>query len=245
MWPFSKRQTLADFGLFDKFTEHHCHILPGVDDGIKTMEDALALLSVYENCGIRQIWLTPHIMEDVPNETHNLQKRFEELKANYKGNIKLRLAAENMLDNLFEERLSNNDLLPMGNNKDYLLVETSYFNPPMDMYETLESIKSHGYHPILAHPERYMYMDLKEYKRLKETGILFQLNMPSLAGMYGKTVQKKAEQLLKLGYYNLSGTDTHRITQFEHLAKVAKFKQDHLNNISSWFNPDLDTLTMD
>ena len=242
MWPFNKRQTLVDNGFFAKFTEHHCHILPGVDDGIKTMEDALTLLAFYEKCGIRQIWLTPHIMEDVPNETRHLQQKYDELKANYKGNIKLHLAAENMLDNLFEERLSKKDLLPLGSNKDYLLVETSYFNPPMDMHAILESIRSNGYHPILAHPERYMYMDLKEYKRLKDAGILFQLNLPSLAGMYGKTVQKKAEQLLKLGYYNLSGTDTHRIAQFEHLAKIAKFKQEHLNKISDWFNPNFDTL---
>ena len=240
MWPFTKCQTLADASFFETFTEHHCHLLPGVDDGVKTMEDSVAILSAYEKAGIKKVWLTPHIMEDMPNTTAHLRERFEELKEAYTGDIILHLAAENMLDNLFDERLANNDLLPLGKENNYLLVETSYFNPPIDMHTTLESIKASGYHPILAHPERYMYMDTKEYTNLKKMGIVFQLNLPSLAGMYGKTVQKKAEKLLKLGYYDISGTDTHRITQFAYLSEKAKLNKKHINNISSWYNPNLD-----
>lgn len=240
MWPFTKRQTLSEVSFFKNYTEHHCHLLPGVDDGVKNMDDALTLLAAYEKVGIKTIWLTPHIMEDMPNTTEHLRQRFEELKEAYHGSISLHLGAENMLDNLFEERLEKNDLLPLGKERNYLLVETSYFNPPMDMHQNLEAIKSSGYYPILAHPERYMYMGIEEYKKLKDMGILFQLNLPSLAGMYGKTVQKKAEKLLNLGYYNLSGTDTHRITQFSFLAEKAKIKKSQIDLCSSWKIPSLD-----
>ena len=91
------------------------------------------------------------------------------------------------------------------------MVETSYFNPPMDLLSTLKRIQSKGYYPLLAHPERYEYMQMKDYKHLKEDRISFQLNVPSLTGMYGKHVQKKAEILLKAGMYDYIGNDTHSV----------------------------------
>ena len=127
---FSKKKSLVDTGVFQGFTDWHSHILPGVDDGIQTMEESLAVLEEYERLGFKKVWLTPHIMEDYPNDTEDLKKRYEELRAKWKGNIELALAAENMLDNLFEERLENNDFLPIGENGDHLLVETSYYTPP-------------------------------------------------------------------------------------------------------------------
>ena len=96
------------------------------------------------------------IMEDMPNTTTHLWKRYAELQAAYSGRIKLHLASENMLDNLFEERLEKNDLLPLGESGDHLLVETSYFSPPMGLNNILLRIKAKGYYPILAHPERYV-----------------------------------------------------------------------------------------
>ncbi|MCH5320101.1 MAG: hypothetical protein J1E38_10505, partial [Paramuribaculum sp.] len=111
---FSKKKSLIDTGVFEGFTDWHSHILPGVDDGIPTMEDALAVLEEYERMGFKKVWLTPHVMEDYPNTPEDLRKRFEELKANWKGNVELALASENMLDNLFEERLESNDFLPIG-----------------------------------------------------------------------------------------------------------------------------------
>ena len=124
----------------------------------------------------------------------------------------MHLAAEHMLDNLFEDRLQKNDLLPLGEDGRHLLVETSYFNPPMGLYNILLRIKSKGYVPVLAHPERYVYMDKEEYRNLKDTGIEFQLNLPSLVGGYDTTVRKKAEWLMKNNYYNLCGSDLHRFT---------------------------------
>lgn len=115
------------------FTDYHSHILPGVDDGVQTMDESLEILRLYEEQGIKSVWLTPHIMEDIPNTTAHLRDRFAELQAAYTGGVQLHLAAENMLDNLFEERLGKNDLLPLGENGDHLLVETSYFSPPMGL----------------------------------------------------------------------------------------------------------------
>ncbi len=95
---------------------------PGVDDGIRTEQESLALLDEYERAGIKEVWFTPHIMEDVPNTTSGLKERFDEFTSRYKGNIRLHIAAENMLDTLFEERLKDNDLLTIGNSGQHLLL---------------------------------------------------------------------------------------------------------------------------
>lgn len=212
MWPFRKKMTLEESGFFRGFTDWHSHILPGVDDGVQTMEEALRILTEYERLGVKEVWLTPHIMEDMPNTTEHLRERFAELQANYEGNVKLHLAAENMLDNLFEERLHKNDLLPIGKNGKYLLVETSYFNPPMGLNNILLRIKTKGYIPVLAHPERYMYMTENDYTRLKGMGVRFQLNLFSLVNVYGMNVKKKAEWLLENAFYGLIGSDIHHLS---------------------------------
>ena len=210
MW-FRKRQTLEENGFFRGFTDWHCHILPGVDDGVQSMDESLQILAEYERLGVKEVWLTPHIMEDIPNTTEKLRDRFTELKAAYQGPVLLNLASENMLDNLFEERLEKNDLLPIGKDGRHLLVETSYFNPPMGLNNILLRIKAKGYYPVLAHPERYLYMNENDYQRLKSMNIQFQLNQFSLLGLYGKEVQGRAKMLQKQGMYECIGTDLHRI----------------------------------
>ena len=166
------------------FTDYHSHILPGVDDGVQTMDESLEILRLYEEQGIKSVWLTPHIME-------------------------------NMLDNLFEERLGKNDLLPLGENGDHLLVETSYFSPPMGLKNILLRIKSKGYHPVLAHPERYAYMDESDYRQLKDMGVKFQINLPSIAGMYGNRIKKKAMFLMREQAIAYIGTDIHSYSIFQ------------------------------
>ena len=109
---FRQKKVLAESGFFRGFTDCHSHLLPGVDDGVKTLEESLAILEEMERLGVRKVWLTPHIMEDIPNETVDLQQKFQELKQMYHGKIELALAAEYMMDNLFEERLEKDDLLP-------------------------------------------------------------------------------------------------------------------------------------
>lgn len=262
MWPFNKKRAIAASGILQGAVDHHSHILPGVDDGVESMDEALRILATYETAGIKELWLTPHIMEDIPNTPEKLIARFEELKAAYKGSVELNLAAEYMIDNNLHKLLQNNcnataesvkqdkncpsyrrgtsnaqciaegvkdnsnspsskreypqgegvkenPLLPIGNKGNHLLVETSYYNPPMRFKETLRQIKSLGYHPLLAHPERYMYMDNDEYRRLREEGVKFQLNIVSLAGGYGRAVKKKAEWLLENRLYSVCGSDLH------------------------------------
>ncbi|MBR5661146.1 MAG: capsular biosynthesis protein [Bacteroidales bacterium] len=215
MWPFTKRISLSSSRIFEGFTDCHSHILPGVDDGVKHIEESLDILSRYEEMGFKAVWFTPHIMEDIPNTTSDLRERFEALKAEYHGPLELHLGAENMIDNLFENRLAANDFLPMGPKLDHLLVETSYFTPPFGFHDTLEKVKAAGYFPVLAHPERYVYMGSEDYDRLKEMKILFQLNLFSLAGYYGSSVQHTAEALLKKGYYDYAGTDIHTVTMLD------------------------------
>lgn len=221
MWPFRKTITFARSGILKGMTDCHSHLLSGVDDGVGTLDESLRILDMMEKQGVRKLWLTPHIMEDIPNETVTLQEKFQELKRNYNGTLELALAAEYMMDNLFEERLDKDDLLPLEEGKRYLLVETSYFNPPMELLSVLQRIQKKGYYPLLAHSERYKYMQKKDYQALKDEHVSFQLNLPSLAGMYGKHVQEKAEALLKAGMYDRTGCDIHAIGCYKTLVASA------------------------
>lgn len=231
MWPFSKKTRLIDSGMFDGFTDWHSHILPGVDDGIKTIDSSLAVLKRYEEANVKKIWLTPHVMEDYPNTPEELRKRFSELKDAYKGSIELRLAAENMLDSIFGERLEENRFLTIGESGDHLLVETSYFDPPYGMEDMISGAMSKGYNLLLAHPERYRYMDEHDYYKWKQRGLKFQINYISLVGGYGETARKKAEWLLKEGMVDVCGSDIHRLSFFDESVAKAPGKADALKRL--------------
>ena len=209
MFGFLKpKKTIEASGLLSGATDNHSHILWGLDDGVKTQEDTLAILDLYEGLGLKTLWLTPHTMEDVPNTTEGLQTRFAELKEIYHGPIELRLASEYMIDNLFEQRLEERDLLTHG--RDTVLVETSTWAPPIDLWGILERMMSYGYRPMIAHPERYRYMNKKDYERLRDMGAVLQLNLPSIIGSYGEEVRQKAQMLLDKGFYRMAGSDCHR-----------------------------------
>lgn len=232
IWPFKKKvPAIKDSGMLVGATDWHSHILPGVDDGFKSMEDSLKAIRLMEQLGVSHLWLTPHVMEDCPNETKALRARFEELRRAYGGKIELHLASENMLDALFEDRLEANDFLPLGENGTHLLVETSYYNPPMNMTGLLEQVKRKGYHPVLAHPERYQYMDEKDYLRLKEMGVLYQANYFSLVGAYGNTARKKLEWLLKKGMIDFIGSDLHRYGVLKQIIEKRPGSNRHLEAV--------------
>ncbi len=234
MWFFkNKVASLEDSGFLSGVTDWHSHILPGGDDDIKTSEGSLEVLRHFDAKGVDTLWLTPHIMEDYPNTTAKLRERFEQLKAAWTGNVKLRLASENMLDSLFEERLAARDLLPIGENADHLLVETSYFSAPMGFDRMIDSIKSAGYYPLLAHPERYTYMNEADYKKLKDKGVKMQLNYVSLIGGYGETSRKKSIWLLKNGYIDVVGSDLHRLRSNQTLIAEKPSKKEHLDMLLS------------
>ena len=214
MWPFHRKYNLIESGVLRGATDWHSHILPGVDDGVKTLDEALKVLDFYENIGIKTLWLTPHVVEDMPNTTEGLRQTFEQLKAAYQGGVTLHLSAENMLDALFEERLATSDLLPIGPRGDHLLVELSYLYPPLDLFEKLKRYQAKGYRLVMAHPERFPYLGDVDYKRMKEAGIQFQLNLLSLTGFYGKAVKTKALRLMEADFYELWGSDLHRLDVF-------------------------------
>lgn len=206
---FFKKKYSFENGMLQGAVDCHSHILYGVDDGISTLEDSLAVLSFLESVGIKQVWCTPHVMDDLATPTEKLKTRFQELQQAYTGNVELQLAAEYMLDSEFENRLEKRDLLTLDD--ELLLVETSMNVPPFNFKDLLRRIMANGYRPLLAHPERYRYLEMKDYQELNSLGVYFQLNLPSLVGYYGETAKKKAQQLLKSGLYNRVGSDCHRL----------------------------------
>lgn len=205
---FSRKKSFIQSGLLKDAVDNHSHILPGVDDGVRTLDESLEILAFLEECGFSTLWLTPHIMEDVANTTEDLRRRFDALREAYQGPLHLHLAAEYMMDNLFEERLEAGDLLYHGG--DRVLVETSTLFPPIGFWDIIDRMMRKGYLPLLAHPERYRYMEKKDYEKLRSLGVLFQLNIPSLVGAYGEGVQAKALWLLEKGMYAMAGSDCHR-----------------------------------
>lgn len=223
-----RKESLITSGLLSGARDCHTHILPDVDDGVRTMEQALEILAYEESAGISEVWCTPHVMEDVPNATEQLLDRFAELRAAYKGPVQLHLAAEYMLDTEFEKRLDEKDLITMWD--DLVLVETSANIPPYNLLDIFRNMLSYGYRPLLAHPERYRYMQMKDYADLYDMGVFFQVNLGSLVSYYGETARKKAEVLLEKGWYSAAGSDCHRLVavrkQFEDEVLTSKVRND-------------------
>ena len=208
---FSKlfKKKLLATSLLEGAFEIHCHVLPDVDDGVQTLDLALDTLDKYVKLGYQGVVLTPHIMGEWPKNNRSfLTPRFEELKKQAPSELQLKLAGEYMLDHLFLGHLEKGELLTFDGK--HLLVETSYMAPSPIMDQQLYETNIAGYQPILAHPERYVYMNRTHYDKLKDRGILFQLNLLSLIGAYGSGAKKKAKELLDAGYYDFVGTDTHR-----------------------------------
>lgn len=217
MWLLSNKESVKDSGLLEGFCDCHCHLLPGVDDGIGKLEETILILKKWDSLGVKEVWMTPHVMEDYPNTPANLKELFAQVCADLNVTMQLHLAAEHMMDGLFVRRLQDDDLLPcrVNGNSNCLLLETSYYSPPMNMDQMIDNTKEKGYTPLLAHPERYQYMSSADYRCWKQQGVLLQLNVPSLVGAYGCEVQHKAEDLLNQGMYDCCGSDTHSLDQVE------------------------------
>jgi len=211
---FSGKQSLVSSFLMEGFIDTHCHILPGVDDGVQTYEDSIAALHFLYSMGVRHVCLTPHIMSNFPKNTASfLKQTFEAFRQRLAEEgvgraPTLRLCAEYMLEPAFEQHKSEG-LLTYAD--EHVLVETSYLTPPVGFNAIIEQLLEEGYMPVLAHPERYLYMSVKDYDRLKEMGAKFQLNILSLTGAYGKSPWHNAETLLRGGYYDFAGTDFHHL----------------------------------
>jgi tyrosine-protein phosphatase YwqE len=227
---FNRRRSLLESGLLKGAVDQHSHILYGLDDGVKTQEDSLAILRFLEEQGVSEVWFTPHVMEDVPNTTEGIRARFAELKGVYHGGLRFHLAAEYMIDTLFEERLAARDLLTHGN--DTVLVETSAVAPPINLWEVLETMRKAGYRPLIAHPERYRYMEKADYKRLHDMGCFLQMNLPSIVGFYGESARERALDLLDKGWYSMVGSDCHRYRAIQAQYAARELKKDTLRKLA-------------
>ena len=227
---FNRRTSILESGLLKNAVDQHSHILYGLDDGVKTLEDSLAILRFLEEQGVSEVWFTPHVMEDVPNTTEGIRARFDELRTVYAGGLQLHLAAEYMIDTLFEVRLARRDLLEHG--EDVVLVETSAIAPPINLWSVLDQMLKSGYRPLIAHPERYRYMDRDDYQELRNMGCILQLNLPSIVGFYGETVRQRAEYLLDKGWYRMVGSDCHRFKAIQTQYSAKELKKDTVAKVS-------------
>ena len=213
----------------DTFVDIHSHLLPGIDDGAKNIEDSISLISKMYSYGIKNFITTPHVLGDVyPNSTQVILEKLVEVKKALSDNgytdITINAAAEYMIDEQFVARLVKDDILTLKDNM--ILVEMSYFNAPINLYDILFEIQLKGYKPILAHPERYNFYhnDFQNYYKLKKAGCLFQLNLLSLTEQYGTSVKKTAERLIKENLYDFVGTDTHHKNHLRLLEKIGTKK---------------------
>ncbi|WP_456087928.1 tyrosine-protein phosphatase [Parabacteroides sp.] len=199
--------------LFRGTADVHSHLLPGVDDGVQSVDDMRAALKSMREAGVERVFLTPHVMADLPdNRRGYLLGRFACVKMFAPEGIELRLVAEYMLDAGFRLQMADG-LLTYADRQ--VLVETSYLSPPPDYLNLLYELRLEGYTPVLAHPERYMYMTKVDYFRLKDKGYKFQLNLFSLAGVYGSRPAKYAAYLMKEGFYDYAGSDLHHPDDYE------------------------------
>lgn len=225
MLSFFKKNKTTITSLFPEgFIDIHNHLIHGIDDGSKDLDDSAALIKRMYDFGIRNFICTPHIMEGVWENTPEIvKKKLTDLKSHLNTlgmDVQLNAAAEYMLDGNFNNLLSKGNLLTLKDS--YILVEMSYFNAPVNLYEILFNIQIAGYIPVLAHPERYNFyhQNFDEYQKLKEAGCLFQVNLLSLSNYYGKHVNTIALKLLKENMIDLAGTDTHHHRHLNHLEKI-------------------------
>lgn len=203
-------------------TDMHSHLLPGIDDGSPNIKTSLELIKGLMELGYTKLITTPHIMWDMYKNTREIiLNKLEILRTAVKEeglNVEINAAAEYFLDDYVAGIVKNNEpLLTVSGNM--VLVEFSMAHPSMSLKDILFDMQMQGYQPIIAHPERYIYLEKSKefYDELKDIGCLFQCNLLSLTGYYGKSQQELARHLIKKGYYDLLGTDLHNARHLDAL----------------------------
>lgn len=202
----------------------HSHLLPGIDDGAKTLDDSLRYIKALQKLGFSKLYTTPHIfMEIYPNNPEKINKALDQVKQQMMVeniSIPIYAASEYMMDEQFKEVYQSQNILAIE--KSYVLIEMPhmYKSPRIEAY--IFDLKIKGYTPILAHPERYNYYhsSFDSYYRFKELGCLLQLNLLSISGYYGKDVEKISLKLLDKGWIDVVGTDAHHD---KHIAALQQF----------------------
>ncbi len=215
---FSKKRYLVDY--LENFVDIHNHILPGIDDGAKSVADSLDLIRGFAGFGVSNFVTTPHIMHNYyPNTPETIREAMGRLNtALLEEGIKdvaIDAAAEHMIDDNFESILEQGTVMPLR--KDYILVEMSFLQPPINFDQAIIKTVSKRLYPVLAHPERYKFLHHRpqKYHYYKQQGILMQLNLLSLGDHYDKEVQKMALKLLDEKLIDFVASDAHRLQHLE------------------------------
>lgn len=209
------------------YTDLHSHLIPGIDDGVKSIEEALSILERFAQMGYRKVITTPHIMSHrYPNTKEEILFGLDALRKAVQDreiDISVEAASEYFMDEHFFELLEREKLLTFGEER-YILFEISHLTGFSDLGYGVKKIIQKGYRPVLAHPERYLHMhdDFSEYELLKSQGVYFQLNINSLAGYYNRAVKKVAEHLVIEGMVDFLGSDVHRMKQLDLMRKFLK-----------------------
>lgn len=209
---FKSKPKLASL-IPSNYVDIHSHLLPGIDDGAKSIEDSKFILESMIGFGFNQVITTPHTIKTVWNNTRkDIENTYEKTKNQLNlqtSKVQLRAASEYMMDENFVQLFKSEKLLTLKDN--YVLVEMSYLNPPIQLLDILFELQLEGYKPVLAHPERYTFYHNKpkEYEKLKKAGCLFQMNLLSSVGYYGKDVAQTADKLLENNMIDFVGSDIH------------------------------------
>lgn len=210
-------------------TDIHSHLIPSIDDGVQSTNESIRVIKALKQLGYRRLITTPHVMSHrFPNNKQTIAQGLSRLRhAIEKENIAIdiEVSAEYYFDDHFLSLIINDDLIPIGGK--YILFEFSYAKEAVNVESAVHRLIAQGYQPILAHPERYLYLherSLSKYKKLKEYGLLFQININSLGGYYSKPVQKIATKLSESGMVDFIGSDTHGMRHVEALTKNIQSK---------------------
>jgi protein-tyrosine phosphatase len=204
----------------------HSHLLPGLDDGVQSFEEAGEIIQRFISLGYKKLITTPHVMSDTYRNTPELiLERLDGLNAYIREkqlDISVSAAAEYYLDEDLMEKIQNNTpVLTFGEN--YLLFETNFLSEPLLLRDFIFAVSTRGYQPVLAHPERYIYLqhDLAKLEELLDRGVLFQINTSSLTGYYSKGAQTTAHRLIDHGWVHFIGSDCHTLHHAELAAQAS------------------------
>jgi len=235
---FGKQKFLVDY--LQDFVDIHNHILPGIDDGAKTVKESVELIRGFGELGITNLVATPHIMNNLYQNTKetitaSMDLLTNELITNDLKDISIEAAAEHMIDDNFEELLERDEVMPMR--KSYLLVEMSYLQASINFDDATQRVMKKGFFPILAHPERYGYWHTNKvnYSVYKKKGVQYQLNLLSLSDYYGPEVHKMALNLIDHGLIDYIASDIHRKDQIDYLKEI-KIKRGLLEKVLPLIN---------
>lgn len=215
---FKKPPILSEL-IPENYVDIHSHVLPGIDDGAVTISETQFLLENMQEMGFIQCIATPHTLPHTwDNTKESITKCHKATISKLPESLKKMIpnvATEYMIESSFLERMKSETLLTLKDN--IILIEMSYLSAPMDLKKIIFEIQMNGYIPVLAHPERYSFYhnNMREYEKLKEQGCLFQLNLLSTVGYYGKNVASIADKLLKQNMVDFTGSDIHHKRHIE------------------------------